>query len=98
MDADHVFDTSALLRRSLSATLRQAAGVTSCSAYAAADLLRFGVTPGTVRVVFNGVDLTEPVGELPADLPAAYVAGIGRLVAVKGFDNLIRAFAQVRCV
>ncbi len=95
MDADHVFDTSALLRRSLSATLRQAAEVTSCSAYAAADLVRFGVTPGTVRVVFNGVDLTEPVGELPADLPAAYVAGIGRLVAVKGFDNLIRAFAQV---
>ena len=93
MDANAVFDTSALLRRSLRATLRQAVTVTSCSAFAAADLARFGHSAAAVQVVYNGVDLDEPVGALPAGLPSRYVAGIGRLVANKGFDSLVRAFA-----
>ncbi|MFZ0531238.1 MAG: glycosyltransferase family 4 protein, partial [Propionicimonas sp.] len=95
MDAHQAFDTSALLRRSLRVTLRRAAAVTSCSAYAAADLERFGLAPDQVQVVFNGVDLTEPVGRRPDGMPARYVAGVGRLVEVKGFENLITAFALV---
>lgn len=92
---DSVFDDSALLRRSLSRALVRADAVTSCSAFAARDLDRFGASTSQVKVVPNGVQLDEPVGEMPAALASApaYVLGVGRLVEVKGFDALIRAFA-----
>ncbi|WP_168198642.1 glycosyltransferase family 4 protein [Nesterenkonia sp. NBAIMH1] len=93
-DANGVFDQSALLRSGLRRSLRQAAAVTSCSRFAADDLLRFGLAPGAAEVVFNGVDLNEAAdGKVPG-LPGRYVLGVGRLVGTKGFDRLIRAFAR----
>lgn len=93
-DANGVFDQSALLRRALAVALRRAVVTTSCSLYAARDLERFGVAPESVEVVYNGINLDEAQdGSVP--LPPRYFLSIGRLVANKGFDKLIAAFAQV---
>ncbi|MEV8368593.1 glycosyltransferase family 4 protein [Microbacterium sp. NPDC064584] len=94
---DSVFDSSALLRRSLVRSLRRADAVTSCSSYAARDLERFGLAADRVEVVPNGVQLDEVVGNPPPMLHSAgpYVLGVGRLVKVKGFDALIRAYAML---
>ncbi|MDL9978274.1 glycosyltransferase family 4 protein [Microbacterium sp. ASV49] len=92
---DDVFEQSRLLRNGLSRVLRRADAVTSCSAFAARDLDRWA-GPRAVDIVPNGVDLSEPIGVMPPDLIGRrYVLGIGRLVPVKGFDSLIRAFATL---
>lgn len=95
-DANDAFGSSALLRRALTRTLAGADAVTSCSAHAAADLARFGRDPSTVKVISNGIDMAEPLGSPPPGLPSQYLLGIGRLVANKGFANLIRAYAEAR--
>jgi len=93
MDAHDAFASSHLLRRSLSTALQEAVAVTSCSAYAAADLDRFGAH-ATATIVGNGIEL-DSVGEpLPAKMPERYIAGVGRLVSNKGFDVLLDAFAR----
>lgn len=94
-DANDVFEHSVLLRRGLRVGLKHAAAVTSCSQFAADDLIRFGLAPEAVDVVFNGVNLQEPSGPTVPGLPARYVLGVGRLVGTKNFDILIRAFAAI---
>lgn len=93
MDANGTFESSSLMRRALRTTLGSAAQVTSCSRYAAGDLVRFGPTPAAT-VVGNGIDLDLAGSPIPASLPQRYIAGVGRLVANKGFDRLIAAFAE----
>lgn len=95
MDAHDSFQTSRLLRRALQTTLRSARAVTSCSAYAAADLDRFGSHPQTT-IVGNGIELDLPGEAIVSPLPTRYIAGVGRLVDNKGFDVLIDAFARAR--
>ncbi len=93
MDAHGAFDASALMRRSLRRTLARAAAVVSCSRFAAADLARFGPSvPPTV--VGNGIDLDLSSEPVDAQLPARYLAGVGRLVENKGFHHLIGAYAE----
>lgn len=92
MDAHGTFDTSSLMRNSLGRTLAAARVVTSCSAYAAGDLARFGAFEPAV-VVGNGIDVDAPNATLDVQLPSRYIAGVGRLVANKGFDRLILAYA-----
>lgn len=95
MDADRIFDKSRLLQSRLRDAIGSASRVTACSAYTARDLLRFGGDSRDIAVIPNGIDLTEPVGAAPPGLRSGeYVLGLGRLVAVKGFDRLIDAFAD----
>lgn len=95
MDADQVFDRSALLRRALVRALARADAVTGCSAYTLRDLeRRFGLAPGRGVVVPNGVDPAEPPAVVPPALPARYLLAVGRAVRPKGFDLLLDAFAR----
>lgn len=93
MDDHRVLERSALQRRALRAALRRAEAVTACSAYARDDLRRFGPLPDVAEVVGNGVDAAEPAGEAPRWLPGRTLVALGRLVEVKGFDLLLRAYA-----
>jgi glycogen(starch) synthase len=80
--------------------MRNAAAVTACSSFTLADAeRRFGLEVGRGRVIPNGVDLTgkpsagpDGSGVLP-DGP--YILALGRVVAKKGFDLLLEAFAAL---
>lgn len=97
MDEDDVFTQSRLLRLGLTRAMRAASAVTGCSQMVLDDLRdRFGLVGG--EIVPNGIDLDEAarlhVNASPSDVddrPTVFAAG--RVVRVKGFDLLVRAFA-----
>jgi glycosyltransferase involved in cell wall biosynthesis len=97
MDDNDIYDRSASLRLGLRAGLRAAAQVTGCSAFVLEDAVRrFGLPPGAGEVIPNGVDLTELPTPQPVELPfGRFVLALGRVVAKKGFDLLIDAFAEI---
>jgi glycogen synthase len=90
-----VFQSSRFAMASLRSGLAAAAAVTGCSRVALDDLVaRFGLDPARGRVVFNGIDPHEAAGPAPAGVSGRYVAAVGRLQRVKGFDLLVEAFAR----
>jgi glycosyltransferase involved in cell wall biosynthesis len=93
---DHgVFGRSRLAKYSLRSALSAADAVTGCSQVVLDDLeSRFGLEPGHGVVVPNGVDLDEPVGDQPPGVAGRYIAAVGRLEQMKGFDLLVDAFAR----
>lgn len=96
-DDDDVFAGSALLRGGLRDALARAVAVTAPSEYVLRDLRgRFGLSGG--EVVPNGVAADVPEDEgIRARLPQGpYLAAVGRLGRMKGFDLLIEAFARMR--
>lgn len=92
-DEHDVFGTTRLLPAALRWALRRARAVTGVSTVVLDDLRdRFGLRKGIV--VPNGTDPSPDAGASPPlDLPSPYVFAAGRMVRVKGFDTLVRAFA-----
>jgi glycogen(starch) synthase len=97
MDATGLYQRSAASRRILRLALRRADAITACSAQTLAEAEGWFGEPFGPRssVIHNGVDPGELRRAAPHGEPEPYVFAIGRHVPQKGFDILIRAFAQL---
>jgi len=98
MDANRVYETSAVLPRLLRRLLIEADAVTACSRHTLEEAQSFtGVDVGARGTVIpNGVNVAELREAQPARRGRPYVLAIGRHVHQKGFDVLIDAWAQLR--
>lgn len=104
MDPNDLYERSAFARLCASHLLRKADGITACSQYVLDDAKkRFDFDRPIEEVIFNGVDLSEvPTSEASSSRKSwaerPFILGIGRLVANKGFDWLLRAFRHLASV
>ncbi len=96
MDADRIFEKSFLLNHILRQLLEQADYITACSQNTLSDLENYRGKPLGKRgqVIYNGIELADFQNAAPHTHPRPYLLGIGRLVPQKGFDILLKAFAQ----
>lgn len=96
MDATQLFQRSVFMNRVLGDLLAQADHITACSRHTLDDMEAYWRKPFGARasVIYNGIDLHDFDGVEPHREQAPYIFGIGRLVPQKGFDILIRAFAD----
>lgn len=98
-DTSAIFDTSAFARWAAQRVLASADAVSACSRYVMDQAAAKFDLPQSRSVIYNGVELQSversdtrlAVGELDR-----YVLGVGRLVANKEFDLLVRSMAELR--
>lgn len=84
---------------------RRADGVLAVSQGVRADAARFlGLDPSRITMIYNPVPVVRVRELAAADPPPAlteigpYIVGCGRLTPMKGFEDLIAAFARVRAL
>jgi glycosyltransferase involved in cell wall biosynthesis len=96
MDATQIYQRSAFLNRVLRDLLAKADHITAVSRHTLDDMEEYWGKPfgSKASVIYNGIDPSDFETGTPHAAGAPYIMGIGRLVAQKGFDILIRAFAQ----
>lgn len=82
------------LKKRVQATLLAADAVIAQGRFLREVILQLGVPEQRVQTVNNGVDLKYFSQGNPFPHPRPYLLGMGNLVKRKGFDLLIRAYAQ----
>jgi glycosyltransferase involved in cell wall biosynthesis len=99
---ERMIDASGLYQRSdfMNGVLRQLlAGrdfITACSDHTLADMEQYWARPfgPKSRTIYNGIELADFDNVTPYAHPRPFILGLGRLVHFKGFDLLLKAFAQ----
>ncbi len=97
MDATGVYERSQFLNDTLRTLLKEADFLTACSQNTLDDLKQYSGQDfaDRARVIYNGIateDFSDDI--VPYQHERPYLLGIGRWVPQKGFDVLLRAFAQ----
>ncbi|MBE7157830.1 MAG: glycosyltransferase family 4 protein, partial [Rhodospirillales bacterium] len=97
MDSGGLFQRERWAQQTLRDSLRKADRVTACSERTLVEAEEWfgGPLRAKGEVIHNGIAL-EPHPREPHQHPRPYVLAIGRHVAQKGFDVLLRALAQLR--
>jgi len=98
MDATKLYERSEFARTNLRAVLDAADEITACAGKALADVQTFYGRPlGTrARVVYNGTNPADFTSAAAYQNARPYVLAMGRMVPQKGFDVLLKAWAELK--